>query len=338
MNKLLASCLVFSLLTALSAAPATIYFKSASGQWQPLPAQSDSARGLLTFSLDPAQLKGGATMVILDLPPGIDLNDEQAPQVLGLKLDGRPLKDAPRLDLDWLPTHPRSLVLGIADRANPLDPASLSVRVNSQPLAPEQIRLKLDAGGRSGRLELALDSLLNAQNRFVNTIEVRLADLSPQRNELSRTFVYRCLGEVTDRPTLVAESSYAGYEKLEVLTDGKLISPGQTTYGSTWASEEVPGDHWIVCAWPQERELTGVEVSWTVYEGVYHAPLELRVQTWENDRWVTVTTLKKLAATKTTTLHFPARRTTRLRLLQPDGQGNPVRPNIMWLTELKPLP
>ena len=339
MRKLtIVSVLLAAAVTAWAAPGSTIYFKAADGTWQKLAATCDAARGVITFSLDPAKIKGGSTMIVLDLPKGIDLNDELAPVVTGSKLDGLALKDAPLLNLDWLAAHPQSLTISVSDANNPLAPTSLVVRVNGLLLTREQARLKFtDAGHRSARLELALGELLKTQNCFANTIEWHVSDLSPQRNTLTRVLRYDCLGEITESPTLVAQSSFPGYEDLKVLIDGKIMQPGETTYGSTWAAEEVPGDHWLVMAWPQEQELRGVEVFWAVYQGVYHAPQALLVQTWDGQAWVTQKSLKKLEPTRSTVIEFGPVKSTRLRLLQPDGMGHPVRPNIMWITEVKPL-
>lgn len=334
----LVSVLLSLAVTAWAAPGSTLYFKAADGSWQKLAATCDAARGVITFSLDPAKIKGGSTMIVLDLPQGIDLNDELAPTVSGLKLDGRALKDVPVLNLDWLAAHPQSLTIALSDAHNPLDPASFTARVNGLLLTPQQARLTFaDAGHKSARLELALGELLKTQNSFANTIEWRVSDLSPQRNTLSRVLRYDCLGEVTESPTLVPQSSFVGYADLKVLIDGKMMSPGETTYGSTWAAEEVPGDHWLVMAWPQEQNLRGVEVFWAVYQGVYHAPLALLVQTWDGQQWVTQTALKNLEPKRSTVIEFAPVKSTRLRIFQPDGMGHPVRPNIMWITEVQPL-
>jgi len=45
-------------------------------------------------------------------------------------------------------------------------------------------------------------------------------------------------------------------------------------------------------AWPQAQELRGVEVFWAVYQGVYHAPQALLVQTWDGQAWVTQKSLE----------------------------------------------
>jgi hypothetical protein len=323
------------LITAAWSAPQSVYFKAANGQWLPLPATSES--GTVSFTLDPSQIKSGSTMIILDLPQGIKLDDERPPVMTGLKLDGRPLKDNAVIDLDWLPAPPQTLLIAMADGENPLDADSLVVKVNDTVLTREQAQLRADSTGRNGRLELSIGDLLARQGRFANRIEWRIADQSPQRNVTSRALTYRCLGEVKDSPTLLVESSYAGYEKLEVLTDGKMMAPGETTYGSTWASEEVPGDHWVVIAWPQAQELKGIEVFWANFQGVFHAPQELLVQTWDGTKWNTLTSLHEVPATRSTTISFPPLKSTRVRLLQPSGMGHIVRPNIMWITEIKVL-
>ncbi|MEN6544728.1 MAG: hypothetical protein ABFE07_01655 [Armatimonadia bacterium] len=311
-----------------------IYFKARDGKWRPLPAKV-SPGGVISFTLDPAQLAAGATTIVLDMPRGINLDDAAAPQLLGLKLDGRALKDAPQVDLDWLPAHPRMLTLAIRDAANPLDRSSLKLEVNGQPLAPNQMHLTLADGGKSLRLVAPIGDLLSKQGSFVNTISFRLADLSPQQNSLTRTLTYRCLQSVKESPTLLVDSSYGGYEDLKVMTDGKIMTPGQTTYGSTWASQEEPGDHWVVFAWPEQRELREAKVFWANFGGVFHAPRELLVQTWDGQKWVTQQTLRDARADVSTTIPFGPVTTSRLRLLQPDGKGHAVRPTIMWITEIE---
>jgi hypothetical protein len=223
----------------------------------------------------------------------------------------------------------------LADKLNPLDLSGLKLHVNGKLLLPEQYRREPSRDRKSLRLTLPLAEILGSDDRFLNTIELRAMDVSPMQNGVSLKVTYRHLGEVTGDPMLLPESSYPGYENLAVLTDGKVMKPGETTYGCTWAAEEVPGDHWLVFAWPQEQCLSVVEVFWATYQGVYHAPQKLLVQTFDGKQWETQQTLTDLKAEPSTKIEMTPVHTTRLRLLQPDGQGNPVRPNIMWITEIK---
>ena len=326
--------LTLALVTIAQAHASDIYFKARDGKWRPLPAKV-SPGGIVSFTLDPAQLSFGSTTIVLDMPRGINLDDSQAPELLGLKLDARGVKNAPQVDLDWLPAHPRTLTLAVRDAANPLDLESLKLEVNNQALQPDQMQVTSSDAGKSVRLVAPIGDLLCSQGSFLNTISFRLTDLSPQQNSLTRTLTYRHLQSVKENPTLLVDSSYGGYEDLKVLTDGKVMTPGQTTYGCTWASQEQPGDHWVVFAWPQERELREASISWANFGGVFHTPRELLVQTWDGQKWVTQKTLRDAKADVSTTIPFGPVTTSRLRLLQPDGKGHAVRPTIMWITEIE---
>lgn len=315
------------------------YFQAADGSWRPLAARHDTRTRTVSFTLDPAQLRRGATMVVLDPPPGTVLDDREPPLLTGLKLDALACRNTPALDLDWLPAHPTSAVFAFADRANALDPTSLTVRLNGRPLPAGRLRLQSMDTGHHVRLTVPLAALAADDDRLLTTLEVRLADASPQRNTTTHRLTYRCLQRVTGSPALFTDSCCPGYEDLGVLLDGKLMTPGETTYGCTWASVEEPGDHWLVLAWPEDQpqRVSGVEIAWANYQATFWAARRLLVQAWVGRRWVTQKTAENLPAAAAATIAFPPLTTTRLRLLQPDGQGHPSRPNIMWLTEVRVL-
>jgi hypothetical protein len=327
--------LLLALAVTAYAAPTTIHVRHASGKWLALPCTVDDARGVVTFTLDPKALGGGSTTVLLGDREGLVLDDEEAPRVTGLKVDGEGVRVAPVVDLDWVAETPKTLVIGLADRLNALDLTTLKVQVNGKVLTPEQYSPEASGGGKNLRLTVPLGDLLAGDDRFLNVVELRAGDVAPLQNSVALRLTYRHLGAVTESPTIIPDSSYGGYEDTKVLTDGKLMKPGETTYGVTWACEEVPGDHWLVFAWPQEQCLGAVEVYWATYQGTYHASRKLLVQTWDGKRWVTQKTLTDLKAEACTRIEFNPVHSTRLRLLQPDGMGNPVRPNIMWITEVK---
>ncbi|MCE5241213.1 hypothetical protein LLH23_22335 [bacterium] len=334
-RRLCLVALLLCLASALMAAPLTIHYRHASGKWLPLPCAVDEARGVVSFTLDPKAIGGGSTTVLLGELKGVVLDDERPPRVTGVKVDDRAVRVSPATDLDWLAETPRTLTIGLADDLNALDLSALKVLLNGKPLTPSQYAREFSQGGKSLRLVLPVADLLAGDDRFVNTVEVRALDVSPMQNGAAFKLTYRHLGAVKESPTLIAESSYSGYENLSVLTDGKVMKPGETTYGCTWAAEEVPGDHWLVFAWPGEKTLSGVEIFWATYQGTYHASQKLLVQTWDGKQWVTQKTLTNLKAEQSTAIELAPVKTTRLRLLQPDGMGNPVRPNIMWITEVK---
>lgn len=333
-RRLVPIILLLALAGAIHAVPIVVHFRHASGKWLPLPCAYDDARGVISFTLDPKLIGSGSTTIVLGEQKGVALDDEVPPRVTGLKLDDHAVKVQPMVDLDWLPEQPKSLTIGVADEANRLDQSSLKLQLNGKPLQSGQYALEPAKDGKSLRLVLPMRALLGAQPPFLNTIDLRAMDIAPTQNSVNFSLRYRCLGEVTQDPTVLVDSVYPGYEDLNVLTDGKVMQPGVTTYGCTWASEEKPGDHWLVFAWPQEKTVSGVEVFWATFQGTFHAPQKLLVQTWDGKQWVTQKTLQDLKAERSTAIDLAPVKTARLRLLQPDGQGHPVRPNIMWITEV----
>jgi hypothetical protein len=331
-------CLILGLtaLTAGHAAGRRVFYRAASGAWQPLPSQYDAATSVLRFTVDPAQGAGGVTSVVIDPPAGIRLDDDQPPRFTGLTLDGRAYPTPKStLDLDWLPAHPDTIVVRAEDAANPLDLASLRVTLNGKALRPTAVKTAASGDGKAATITLHLSRLLRREGQFRNEVVVRIADASPQRNEASLTLRYCCLQDLKGAPAVLTDSALEGYQDLKLLTDGVIMEPGVTTFGVTWASLEEPGDHWVVLAWPTEQTFRDVEVFWAAYSGTYWGPVKLLVQTWDGQKWTTQQTVTRTQPERSTKVDLGGLRTSRLRLIQPDGQGNPARPNIMWITEIK---
>jgi hypothetical protein len=334
---LLALCALLAV--AAGAAPVAVYYLGANGKWQTLPCRYDSKQGVIIFSLDPAQTKGGRTLILQGLPPGVVLDDNTAPALSQIKLDGRPLPHvtAANLDLDWLPAHPREIVFSLADSQNLLDGKSLRVLVNGVPLEGRQLQVRYGAAShKSAQLVCRVGDLLEKQGKFANVIEMRASDLSPLHNTTTRVLSYHVLGAITENPQVLVDSIYPHYENIQCLVDGKVNPPGETTVGSTWASQDTPGDHWVVLAWPQPQTLNRVEVCWANYQGIFWASNKLLVQTWDGQKWVTASTLDKITPEASTVIPLGGVKTTRLRLVQPDGQGRPSKgPNEFWLSEIR---
>jgi hypothetical protein len=238
--------------------------------------------------------------------------------------------------VDWLPAHPDTIAFGVQDVANPLDLSSLQVTVNGRPLGQgPDVTFKSAPGARSVTVALRVGGLLRQQGLFRNELSLRLADISPQGNEVAAALRYYCLEGLKQAPAVLTDSAHPGYEDLSVLTDGAIMAPGVTTYGVTWASVEEPGDHWVVLAWPDEQVWNEIEVFWATYGGTYWGARKLLVQTWSSGQWVTRQTVSHVEGEPATKVSLGGVKSSRLRLVQPDGQGNSDRPDIMWITELR---
>lgn len=321
--------------SVLWARPWILYYRQAKGQWRPLTGDFDDASGIVSFTLDPQKIGGGATLILLHKAPGIILEDEEPPRLTGLKIDGRPERLAPVVDLDWLPEPPAFLIIGLADRHNSLDTKALCLELNGRRLAASEYGLATAAGGKILRVMIPVQMCLAGQRPFLTTIRLQAYDSAPLQNAVDFQLKYRHLAQITKDPLLLVDSCYPGYEDVNVLTDGLIMQPGETTFGQTWASAEQPEDHWLVIAWPQPKTMSGLEIYWAVYQGIYHASRKLLVQTWDGQRWRTQQTLVNIRPEPCTRLALTPVTTSRVRLLQPAGEGHPLRPNLMWLTEVR---
>jgi len=321
--------------SALWARPWTLYYRQAKGQWLPLTGDFDEASGIVSFTLHPQKIGGGATLILLYKPPGIILEDEEPPRLTGLKIDGRPERLASVVDLDWLPEPPVSLLIGLADRHNALDTQALRIELNGRRLTASEYRLFSAAEGKILRVMIPVRKCLAGLRPFLTTIRLQAYDRAPWQNSVVFQLKYRHLAQITGNPMLLVDSCYPGYEDLNVLTDGLIMQPGETTFGKTWASAEQPEDHWLVMAWPQPKTISGLEIYWAVYQEIYHASRKLLVQTWDGQRWRTQQTLLNIKPEPCTRLTLTPVTTSRVRLLQPAGEGHPLRPHLMWLTEVQ---
>lgn len=318
--------------------PATVHYRDAAGRWQSLPARHDRARDLLTFTLRPGNLPGGRTVVVTRACSRVALTDALPPALTGAKLDGRPLPvRSAALDLDWLPELPRELVVGLRDTEAGLRLPSLSLTVNGVPLPGAALQVTRRAGqDHEARVVARLGDELRRHPQFLNRVTLTVMDAAADPHRLEARWTFRHLGQLPHEPYLLVDSSYGGYEKNEVLLDGKHLVPGETTVGATWASREEAGDHWVVIAWKQPRPLAGVRLYWANYQATYWTARRLLVETWDGQRWVTQRRLTDNHPASVTDIPLEGVTTSRLRITQPDGGGHPGKgPNIFWMDEIE---
>jgi len=90
-----------------------------------------SPDGKTTFTAQEA--KGRPVHIVTGAPDWLDLEDGEAPALTTLALDGQALTAQAARDLGWIDA-PGELVATFTDAASPLDLASLTVRLNGQPL------------------------------------------------------------------------------------------------------------------------------------------------------------------------------------------------------------
>ncbi len=137
-----------------------------------------------------------------------------------------------------------------------------------------------------------------------------------------------------DDCTVRVDSSYSGYAP-ETLTDGIEVVAGAEWTLAGWASKDEPGEHWIELSWPEEREVHEVVVYWALDQG-FRRSREVHLQVREGEGWRRLIELGGGdPAACDSFVADPPVRTSALRLLQPEGQGPPGRPDIMWVGEVQ---
>jgi hypothetical protein len=170
--------IVMALSISLAAAQGNFY-KGADGAWKPL--QSTTAGSITKFSLSPESIGGGSTLVVVNKPAWMVLDDTTPPAVVKVLLDGqeRGLTD---LDLGQVTTAPGEIALAVKDDKNPLDISDVRVCVNGMPLPAGQVTVtKLTPDSKYVRVAAKLGAL--PQARY--TVTAQLSDLAPERNTVT---------------------------------------------------------------------------------------------------------------------------------------------------------
>jgi len=176
------------LLTAtLWAAPVTAYVRGPGGKW--LKTQANQEGGRVTVSLRPEQIGGGETVVIVSKPAWMVLEDEEAPQLAWLKLNGTNIK-AEGGDLGTLGAFPATVALGLKDNANPLSAQGARVALPTA-AGPAKVNVsELRPPKPNGRLSFEIPQLPPGEYQVL----VSVPDMSPQANALRVALHFRIIG------------------------------------------------------------------------------------------------------------------------------------------------
>ena len=152
---------------------------------------------------------------------------------------------------------------------------------------------------------------------------------------------------------VTVDSTYPGYGT-DALNDGWFATPenhNQSNWAKeSWASMDIGTDHWIEFTFAETKNVSSVKVHWANDNGTYYSPQKAVVQVWIDGAWQDVATFTNepdsadedfKAFLETTEFSFDTVSTQRVRVLQPKGMGcadkygDPVRKNIMWVSEVE---
>ncbi len=301
--------------------------------------QGERQGNTLRFRLDPARWPGGETLLVVGKQPGTVLDDEQAPRVTNLVIDGVRSADGSEVDLDWRVAPPKKVSWRFADRSR-LDLDGLRVTVNGRTLSLKDrgITATPSADGKAATVSVFLSWTPGYRPETETRLTLSLPDTAPVRNTVERKLHFRLLTPPADGKRVEArvDSNFAGYSAAPLI-DGEVMEPkpGVSTVGVTWASAETRAPHWAALVFDQPRTLREIELFWAYYDEQYWTAARYQVQVWDGERWMPVTTADGVKPAKSTVHRFTPVKTAAIRVWMPVSGGHPARPDLLWLTEMR---
>lgn len=129
------------------------------------------------------------------------------------------------------------------------------------------------------------------------------------------------------------DSNYEDYNP-RPLIDGQINPQTADWTQVAWASADGPTEHWIRLDLPEPVQARGVVLHWARDAGVYYNSQQVVIETLEGETWRPVPQTRIETTPERMTVRFQPTALRCLRVRQPVGGGAPVRPNIMWVSEI----
>jgi len=310
--------------------------RGAEGKWHELEPQM--REGAVELRLGAEELHSGATVLVLDPPAWLNLQDAEPPRVLRFEVDGKDLGGTQQVSLRWVERAPRRILLEVEDAANPLDPGSIIVTAGGKLFRPGDAGVTFTAAGeRRGTLEVNIPRLAGVSVRDSGAVVLTIDDYALDYEGVARSVSWRVSPSTKlEDGTVLSVASVtdaSGWQNWSVVSDGEVMEQGDpTTAGVTWLSEPHDGPHGIKWQFPEPRKVSGVDLWWAYYQ-CYRTSVKYEVQTWDGEKWVTRVPVSGQSERQHSEHRFNAVETTRVRVFQPPMSGHPGRAEYMWLAE-----
>ena len=304
------------------------WIKPAGGAWR-------QCAGPGALSVPLSELPGGEFAVLVDKPDSLDLNDAAAPEVEAVTVDGREL--AAPWDLGFVDSPPKAISVRFRDELNAIDADGVQVAADDRPVARDEVVFRAEGtAGRAAMVSCDLAGLLTGERSGARTVRVAASDIHFATPSAEAVVTFRTAPDFrkADGTGVLVDSVHKGYEDLSVLFDGKGMTPGKTTYGCTWASQEEAGVHWFELLFPDEREIRGLDIQWANYKSTWWTSSRYDIQKRVGKGWETVLAVKDNPPAPTSSHGVSPFRAKRLRVVVPAGGGHRERPDIFWVSEV----
>ncbi|MFO7945423.1 MAG: hypothetical protein R6V19_01215 [Armatimonadota bacterium] len=314
-----------------------VMYRDASNTWQPM--QVTTSEGVAEISVNAEKIRGGRTVLLLDVADHVDLDDREPPQVRSLQIDGKSYGATSRVDLGGVDAPPDRLRVEIADDKNWLRRRSLSISANGRRIDPRSDAVALARRGpRKAVIVVNLSGIFENLSRD-NHLTISMDDYAIDDTSLTCTVTFKYVEphHMDDGTVISVDSvtSASGWQDWTVIVDGEVMSESSgTTAGKTWLSEPNDLPHWVKMEFPQAREISQVKLWWAYYE-TYRTSRAYQIQTWDGGEWVTQAEVQDQGERQCSTHQFDPVTTTAVRIWQPPHSGQAGRSEYMWLSEIE---
>lgn len=132
---------------------------------------------------------------------------------------------------------------------------------------------------------------------------------------------------------LMPSGCYGGY-RVDPIVDGVRDREKLHWTNAAWASADDGDVAWLEIRFPQPQSRRTLRVRWATDNGRLHASRDYRVEVQRSGKWHIVQHVT--GNTAEVTIHtLPADPFDAVRLYQPPGGGNKLRPNLMWIAQVE---
>lgn len=314
-----------------------VMYRDARGEWRVLDGCIQD--GVLRFDLDLADIRNGRTMLLLDAPRWVNLDDQQPPEVIRFEIDGISYGPVSSVAMGGVDVPPERLLIEAKDKDNWLRTSSLRVNVGGKPYGASHPGITLQRiSSKHAIITADLKQLMKSIGRQ-NSVMVCLDDYAVDDEALCCTlsFRYEPPHELDNGWKVAIDSvtGSSGWAEWWVMFDGfKMDASGGTTAGFTWLSEGNAQPHWVRIEFPEPREVSQVDIWWAYYQG-FRASTAYKIQTWEAGKWVTQLDIKNQKSGQVSKHAFKPVTTKAVRIWQPAMAGHPIEPQYTWISEIE---
>ncbi len=316
-----------------------VLYRDAKGNWRVLPVETTD--GMVHLKIDVANLNEGRTLLVLDPPAGVNMDDREPPAVVRITIDGHIYAGANSVALGGVEAAPRRVAIEVEDELSSLRTRSLRVSVNGRRCTLRDVGVELERiSPRRAVIVLDISKLL-ASLSSDNMIAVSIDDYAIDERALNCSISFRHTPpyDLPDGTRLSVDTVTIkpGWEAWWVVADGeRMDSSYPSTAGHTWRSLASPEPHWIKMEFPKPREVSGLALWWAYWK-VFHPSVAYKVQTWDGHQWVTQVQVENQTTKQCSKHVFEPVVTKAIRVWQPPMSGHPREQGTMWISELEVL-